>query len=347
MAVSTIPVRVLALGGVATSWLALTACNSNGDRFFPDVDVPDVYVLTSEDGGDIVPVDITSIDDIRANTIYAEVGPARTTGYGGVTFELIGTGEPVCLWVDPEIVFWNEAIGARPSESDRKWAYPDNVFDDGDMDLFAGLSVYYTGSPGETVGDFVVQYEDSLGNLVPVSLAACPNRFNDPVGDPASGGRGAPEWCSLPATDLGVSYTVLLRTWSTPLDDDRLSFGLLVANGDCADVKDIGIGDLLSGPESEECVINGEAIMPEKDYGPWYGFDAVRDRIWENSIEFEQQFCLAPSTEDRSVRMSVFCDAEADRMDADGRECEREEITDPANRCFCGDITRSPTPGGG
>jgi hypothetical protein len=347
----TTPVRVFALGGLAATWLALTACNQNGDRFFPEIAVPDVYILEGKDGGDVVPADITSIDDIRANTIYAEVGPARTTGYGGVTFEIVGTGNPVCLWVDPEVAFWSEAIAARPSEADRKWAYPDNVFDDGDIDLFAGLSVYYTGSPGESIGDFVVQYEDSLGNLVPVSLAACPNRFNDPVGDPASGGRGSPDWCTLPTTELGVSYTVLLRTWSTPLDDDRLAFGLLVANGDCDDVKDIGFGDLLSSLEAEECVITGEAIKPtgtdqKPNYGPWYGFGEVRDLVWENSIDFEQQFCLAPSTDDRSVRMSVFCDAEAERMESEGRTCEREVISDEKNRCFCGDPERSPSPGG-
>lgn len=346
MAVSTIPVRLLALGGLATTWVALTACNSNGDRFFPDIDVPDVYVITEEDGGPIVPVDVATPEDIRAGTIYAEVGPARTTGYGGVTFEITGTGEPICLWLDPETVFWNEAISARPSESDRKWAYPDNVFDDGDMDLFAGLSVYYTGSPGETVGDFVVQYQDSLGNLVPVSLAACPNKFNAPVNDPASGGRGSPDWCSMPATDLGVSYTVLLRTWSTPLDDDRLSFGILVANGACEDVMDVAFAGTDASTEAEECVIQGESIRPEKDWGPWFGYDAVRDRIWEHSTDFEQQFCLGTSTDDRSVRMSVFCEAEAERMADAGESCSWEAPPSESDRCFCGDLSNSPSPGG-
>jgi hypothetical protein len=339
----SLSLRFLALGGVTASWVALTACNSNGDRFFPEVDVPDVYVLTAEDGGDVVPADILTADDISANTIFAEVGPARTTGYGGVTFEMVGTGAPVCLWVDPEIVFWNEVISARPSESDRKYAYPDNIYDDGDIDLFAGLSVYYTGSPGETIGDFVVQYEDSLGNQVPVSLAACPNRTG-PIGDPVSGGRGAPDWCTLPSTDIGVSYTVLLRTWSTPLDDDRLSFGLLVANGRCEDLKSDVLGS--TALQVEECLITGESLTPDGPPGPFYGAGSVRDRVWDHSVDFEEQYCLEPSTEDRTVRMSVFCDREAERMLDEGRTCEREVITDPANRCFCGDPTRSPTPGG-
>lgn len=343
----TLSTRLALLGALATSWLALTACNSNGDRFFPDIDVPDVYVLTAEDGGDIVPVDITSVEDIKANTIYAEVGPARTTGYGGVTFEVIGTGAPICLWVDPEIVFWNEAIAARPDENARKYAYPDNVFDDGDIDLLAGLSVYYTGSPGEQVGDFVVQYQDSLGNTVPVSLAACPNRISLGGEDDAAGGRGAPDWCSVPTTDLGVSYTVLLRTWSTPLDDDRLAFGLVVANGSCEDLLEIGRGDRDAIDEVEECVITGEALTPDGDYGPFYGYDKIQKRIWPHAEEFEEQFCKAPDPGDEKAdRMSVFCDAEARRMVDAERLCEREVITDPENRCFCGDPTRSPSPGG-
>lgn len=336
--------RILSLGVVGGAWLALTACNSNGDRFFPPVDVPDVYVLTAEDGGDIVPVDITTVDDIRAATIYAEVGPARTTNYGGVTFELVGTGGPVCLWVDPELVFWNEAIASRPSETDRKYAYPDNVFDDGDIDLLAGLSVYYTGSPGEQIGDFIVAYEDGLGNEVPVSLAECPNRVALGGEDDASSGRGAPDWCSVPTTDVGVSYTILLRTWSTPLDDDRLAFGLLVANGDCEEIMDIAAGGAAPA-EFEECVLQGEAIRPDGPWGPFYGFSEIEGRVWERSIEFEDQFCI-PASEEPSSRMKAFCDAEADRMASDGRVCEIETITDPANRCYCGDPTRSPSPGG-
>jgi hypothetical protein len=324
--------RLVLLGALGGGWLVLTACNTNGDRFFPDVDVPDVIILTSEDGGDIVPVDIASVDDVKPNTIYAEVGPARTTGYGGVTFDIVGTGDPICVWVDPEVAFWNEAIAARPAEDDKKWAYPDNVFDDGDLDLFIGLSVYYTGSPGETIGDFVVQYEDSLGNVVPVSLADCPNRF------------GPVDWCTLPSTQVGVSYTVLLRTWSTPLDDDRLAFGLLVANGSCESLQTTVLG--ATGDVVEECLITGEAITPDGLPGPFYGFDEVRDRVWDRSIEFEEQFCLLPDVNDRSVRMSVFCEDELNRVQEAGGQCEREVITDPENRCFCGDPNKSPSPGG-
>ena len=338
--------RLLALGGASTVWAVLTACNHNGDFFFPEVDVPDVYILTAKDGGDIVPVDIESLDDIRESTIYAELGPPRTTGYGGVTFDITGNGGDICVWVDPEIAFWNEAIAARPGDLERKYAYPDNVFDDGDIDLLAGLSVYYTGSPGEVIGDFVVQYEDSLGNIVPVSLAACPNRFGA-VGDPAVGGRGSPDYCTLPATESGVSYTILLRTWSTPLDDDRLGFGLLVANGDCEDIKDIASDPEPNSVERDECLIEGEAIRPEgKAYGPYYGFDAVRPHVWDHSLDFEETFCIPPDPENRDSRMLAFCEKEVERMDDEGRTCEREVIDDPKNRCFCGDPTKSPTPGG-
>ena len=72
-----------------------------------------------------------------------------------MTFDFVGTGGEVCIWVDPEVAYWSQALSPQPSQIDRKWAFPDNTFDDGDIDLFAGQSVYYTGSPGETIGDFV------------------------------------------------------------------------------------------------------------------------------------------------------------------------------------------------
>ena len=36
---------------------------------------------------------------ISASTVYAEVGPATTTAYGGVTVDFVGTGGSVCICI--------------------------------------------------------------------------------------------------------------------------------------------------------------------------------------------------------------------------------------------------------
>ncbi len=322
--------------------LAAVGCDYSGDWLFGRTieGLPSIYELKGPDGGLIVPATITTIDELREATIYAEVGPSTTTAYGGVTFEFQGTGDAVCIWVDPEVAFWNQAVAVRPDDVALKWAYPDNVFDDGDLDLLAGLSVYYTGSPGEEIGDFVVAYEDSLGNDIPISLAACPNTITD-GGDDAVAGRGSPEYCSIPTTDLNISYTVLLRTWSTPLDDDRLSYGVIIANGTCEALRGVaGAGSA----ESDECVIMGEALIPkplgedEADYQPYYGFNAAvaDDAIWPNSMEFD-------------ARMRQFCNRELERIEEAGLECLWNEFDpddfDPNAKCYCGDPLDTPEGG--
>jgi hypothetical protein len=317
----------------------LSGCDYSGQWLFPlSGEIDDVYILTNADGGPLVPVDIETPDDILANTIYAEVGPSLTTEYGGVTVEFVGTGGPVCLWVDPETAYWNQALEEGVSGEDAKWTFPDNVFDDGDIDLFAGLSVYYTGSPGEIVGDFKVSYEDSLGNEIPISLAACPNQVGA-YEDVAAAGRGAPEFCTIPTTDLGISYTVLLQTFSTPLDDDRLGYGFLLTNGSCENLRDTGQS---ASSLRDECLIQGESIVPAgTDYGPFYGFDELNNagRIWERSIEFEGTFC------DLTTRMRNFCNEELDILSERGQQCERQEYPTQDNRCYCGDENDTPTSG--
>ena len=203
--------------------------------------------------------------------------------------------------------------------------------------------MYYTGSPGEEIGDFVVAYKDSLGNDIPISLASCPNQVGL-IGEPASSGRGAPEFCTIPLTDPGISYTVLLRTWSTPLDDDRLSFGVLLVEGSCTTLRDrMGVGT----DKGNECLIRGEALTPVEVKDPenktapvYYGFDELQsdDRIWPRSMEFEDAFC-------GDGNMRRFCEAELEEVEQDGRRCERESISDPDSRCYCGDINDTPDGG--
>jgi hypothetical protein len=321
--------------------LASAGCDYSGDFLFAGETIDDIRILTGADGDPLIPVDVATFPDLQQATVYAEIGAPQTSDDGGLTVDFIGTGGPICIWVDPETAYWTPAIGQQLDQTARKYSYPDNVFDDGDIDIFAGLSVYYTGSPGTKIGDFVVDYEDSLGNPVPISLAACPNIPAQFDGQQFAG-RGAPEYCTIPATDLGISYTILLRTWSTPLDDDRLSFGFLLANGSCNDIRG------LNGPATnlnDECVIQGESLTPVgEEAGPFYGFDEVNDagRIWSKSVELEETFCN-PDT-----LMRRFCNQEVEDVNEAGATCSwGDPPTGEEDRCYCGNPDDTPAPGAG
>ncbi len=336
------PVRLL--GGFLV--LSLASCDYDPNWLFAAQydEAPALYELFAEDGeGPLVPVDINNREDADRNTIYAEVGASATAAAGGVTFNFMGTGGDVCVLVDPESATWTEAISPRLDEDSRPWSYPDNLFDDGDLDIYGGLSVYYTGSADE-IGDFRVRYEDPLGNPVEVSLSVCDNTSLFEVAN-AHAGRGTAESCTLNETSLGVEYTVVLETWSTPLDDDRLSFGLLLANGDCGALQGT-LGGTDEG-HSLECMITGEALRPE-GRGPWYGRNAVNDLIWGPAVQgapdflrFEEEYCEDPS----GGRMDLLCEDEADAVLAAGSTCDWFGEGTGDVHCFCGDTSWSPEPG--
>lgn len=317
---------VLALSGAA---VFAVGCDYTGDFLFanPTELVPGVQHL-----GTLEPFDVTGPDDIRANAVYGEVGSTGSAAVGGVTFTFEGTGSAVCVFVDPELAFWNQAVSQNSPTV--KFAYPDNVFDDGDIDLFAGFSVYYNGSPGQTVGNFEVQYEDSLGNKVPVELNECTIAgLNEPSG--GHGGRGSPEYCAL-VTQPNVRYTVLLENFSTPLDDARLGYGVVLANGNCRQMLQ------TAGAISDECVIIGEGIKPDDSWD--YRDDPVRSVglddsiIWEGSLAFEEAFCLSASGP--STALYDYCKEEAENVEAQGASCADDDV-----RCYCGDPTDTPTGG--
>jgi len=332
--------------------LFTAGCDYSGDFLFaqPVEGLDDIWVLRDQNGDLIVPATVTTLDEIREATIYAEVGAPQTTAGGGVTIDFLGTGGAVCIWIDPETVTWNQSVAAQPtSEFAQKFTYPDNVFDDGDLDVHAGRSVYYTGSPGETIGDFKVTYEDSLGNDVPIDLVSCPNTF-DRFGLFSSAGRGFPEFCEIATTDPGVSYTALLEIFAAPLDDDRMSFGVIVTNGFCVgsdSLESVAFGGLTGSDLVDECLIQGESLIPEaNEFGPHFGFDDAAHRIWPSSMDFEAQFCIDAAAEGTAMR--TFCNTEADVVQAAGKRCGWEDFdgTDPdLERCYCGDTRDTPDGG--
>ena len=164
--------RTLLVSVIAMS--ALPGCDYTGDFLFAGAieGMEPIYHIYAEDGGDfILPNEISNADEIPALTIYGEISPTGSSIKGGATFYFEGNGRDVCVWVDPETAFYSQVVDENGSQTGADLAhfgYPNNTFDDGDFDLFIGKSVYYTGSPGEVIGDFVVAYTDSLGNEVPI-----------------------------------------------------------------------------------------------------------------------------------------------------------------------------------
>lgn len=300
----------------------LVGCDYTGDWLFArPTDAEPIVEL-----GVLTPADVTTVVEVADAILYGEVGATGSAVRGGVTFSFAGTGGSVCVWVDPELAFFNQSVSALQPVA--PYLYPDNVFDDGDLDLFAGFSVYYSGSPGVEVGNFRILYEDALGNQVPIQLNECTIAG---MGTSSGGhaGRGSPEYCTLSATQPGVSYTVLMETWSTPLDDDILNYGLLLVNGTCTSLV------RQAGNVTDECVITGEA-RPDPESEPY-----------EGSREFEAAYCLATQGVDGGLQLVDYCENEAKEKDCD-RTVDPDVADGPTgtDRCFCGDPADSPKVGG-
>ena len=312
------------------SLLAMFGCDYSGDQFYGEVipHVPGVIHL----GNEVEISVVTTPEEAQTAAFYSEIGQMGSVARGGATLNFLGNGGAVCVWVDPETLRWNQSVAAATPAA--HFSYPDNINDDGDIDLFGGLSVYYNGSPGESIGNFEVKYEDDLGNPIPIEFNECVmnNFFNEPTGH---AGRGHPEYCTLSNTIEGVPYTILLDQFLVPLDDDRLGFGVIVAEGSCEDLKS------AAGVESDECLILGESIRPtdatEHDYREnpirAFGQQQASEVSWTNSIAFEQLYCDAALQQSTDLR--DFCLDEAANND-----CQAGDV-----RCFCGDPDATPTGG--
>ena len=168
--------------------------------------------------------------------------------YSGATFTFAGTGERVCLIIDPQSV-WRDDLQLSPDGDVANPWMEDYPYDDGDLDLLAGLASYYTGTPGERIGDFFGSFPDSNGVDRAIDLNLC--QMNDYHGQTSgTAGRATPEWCSF-ETDPGVTYMGVLRVFSVPVDDDELRYLLDVRSGPCPSQVD-------------ECTLRGDYdALPE------------------------------------------------------------------------------------
>ena len=255
----------------------LAACEGSGAEFVlePSGDAPAVA-----DFGmlDVIPLEEWSKlgpqEAIDTYGIHDTVGPATTGHVAGSTFRFIATGGDVCVFTDPELVFWGQSIS--PISPTVNFQYSDNYNDDGDIDLFAGLSALYTGSPGVEMGDFYGVYTDSQGQQTTIAFNECLQ-----AGYPGSdlveshSGRGTPEFCTLHTKGReGVEFTVAMQTFAVPLDDGKLDFVAAVVGGKCGGgtVQDPGVG--LDAP-SYECEYHGERFQRDDESDEDYAIAVV------------------------------------------------------------------------
>jgi len=323
----------LLTAGLVLGAAGLTGCDYDGDFLFaqPTETVPGILDL-----GTLEPSTIETLQDVRNNTHYGEVGVTGTAQLGGMSFTFAGTGRDVCVFVDPETVGWHQSVSRQSPTAGFTW--PDNFLDDGDIDLYAGVSVYYSGSPGFEMGGFEVRYQDDLGNEIPVEFNECTIVAPDYPNGGAHSGRAMPEYCTLRSTQTDVDYTVVLETFSPPADDNRLGYGLLFVDGPCDDVEAIIQTNALN---NSECLILGESIDPRHghDYReePFLavGYDNVETYSWDESTTIEQLFCDVYASQ-TSPDLRTYCEEEDAALES------RADCDDEETRCFCGDFEETP-----
>lgn len=317
--------------------LMVTGCDYTGDFLFPQ---PVETVPGIQDLGQLEPTEWETLDEIRASAKFGEIGATGTADVGGMSFTFTGTGRDVCVFVDPETVSWTQSVSRTNPVAGFTW--PDNLLDDGDIDLFAGVSVYYSGSPGQEIGGFEVRYQDALGNEIPVEFNECSIIGTFFPGGGGHSGRAMPEYCTLTSTQTGVDYTVVLETFSSPADDDRLGFGLVFLDGPCSDVDNLINSELLN---NSECLLLGESINPAHahDYrdAPFLveGQENLGSFTWPASDDVEKLFCSVYAAQS-SLDLRKYCEEEETSLR--DNLLTRAACNDGTRRCYCGDMEESP-----
>ena len=209
--------------------------------------------------------------EIDGRTFIGDVGPSDIGGgrVSGSTFSFTGTGDRFCVIVDPQSVFLDDRMRDSNGGEGPDPLMEDYPHDDGDIDIFVGQAAYYTGTPGEQMGDFVAGFIDNnvVERRIDLNLCLMTDYFGQ-VGGHA--GRATPEWCSFETTP-DVLYRVALQVYSVPMDDNRLRFAMELRTGECpATVNECTLrGD--ADPASEGALPHGEDDVEEhycQDYRP-------------------------------------------------------------------------------
>jgi len=209
------------------------------------------------DLGEITPVlESDFLQNASGSSFNHILGPADVGKRGGATATFKGTGGKVCVVVDPESVYWTQAVAAEGANE--AYIYGDNLADDGDIDLEVGLSAFYNGSPGLEMGNFEAVYEDSLGNEAYIEFNEC--TILDWYGNIGGhDGRGAIEYCTIDtSTHPNKDYTIVLNTFSIPVDDDLLSYAFAVVELEAGEGESLDDVTCQSHLSLNECTLCNE-----------------------------------------------------------------------------------------
>jgi hypothetical protein len=263
--------------------LLASGCSNIRDNFRPVLsDAPFIYDIGELRviGGDELEADGFDYTSVPDALHYGQLGAGENPGlYGGATFEFRGTGRDVCVVVDPEAMFWNVEISTQEQSG---YKYEDLFEDDGDLDMKAGLTAYYNGSPGIEIGDFSAVYDDAAGVEPELEFNECVQTGYGGT-SPVHAGRGSVEFCDMDTSlHPGVMYTAVLETFALPIDDSVLNYGTMVFDGKCSDLpwRDAN-GEKGSG--GTECVIPNEIQNADP------GLAIPEDKAW--FPELESAFC--------------------------------------------------------
>ena len=312
---------------LATLLLVLApGCDRDGGYYvadpnpdFPFIqDLGEFRVLSVEEQADFTSWsdEATAEDDLgRKGVHYGGLGaPEDPSYYGGATFNFLGTGDDVCVVVDPEAVFWNQA--QSPQADTSNYLYLDNTADDGDLDLDVGLSAYYTGSPGVEMGDFELVYSDPGGEDHSLSFSECLQLGYNKT--PSHAGRSTVEYCTVNTRSLqGVSMTAVVDTFLLPIDDGVTHFAVGVFEGNCSNV--------VVAPKGldQECFLEREAggarDLSADESNDDYCSDP--DNAW-NYACLEQVYC------DKPKKLNAYCE---DHFDDDNAPCIDNGVHSPVD----------------
>jgi hypothetical protein len=189
--------------------------------------------------------------------------------------------ETVCVLMDPETVFWNHSVAELDREI--KPMVADYHDDDGDLDMDVGLSSYYTGSPGVELGDFRGLFTDSLGRTIEIEYGECIQTGSPYPGEHHSG-RGTLEYCDIDVEGRqGLQFTVVMETFSVPLNDGALGYGTLVYGGRCRDIT--------SSPREEQVIPEESLVAEPPEDGDFKTKACTKNLELAVSSGFEQGFC--------------------------------------------------------
>ena len=238
--------------------LALVGCDLDSEPLLQNFDGETLH------GADVVDIDqLDETIELDGDTFVGRLGPSDIGrgDHSGATATFLGTGDRVCLIIDPQSVWRDDKwIDESGSEQINPFMY-DYPHDDGDVDLQAGLAAYYTGTPGERMGDFVNSFPDDNGVERRIDLNTCllEDRWGI-VGSAA--GRGTPEWCAFD-TVADTQYRIAITVFSVPTDDNELKYSFELREGDCP-------------VQVDECTLRGDYDDHENVDLP-QNFDNVED----------------------------------------------------------------------